>query len=173
LIRKFNEQANEEAGDYFTPREVIRLMTHALYAYDDDFFNKEGLVVKIYDPTCGTGGMLSISEEYIHEHSEGINIGLFGQEYNDESWAICAADMLIKGDNPENIKYGDTLGDGKTEDQFPNETFHYMLANPPYGVEWKPEEDEVKKEYENKGFSGRFGAGLPPLMTDHCFFYNT
>lgn len=170
LIRKFNEQANEEAGDYFTPREVIRLMTHSLYAYDDDFFNKEGLVVKIYDPTCGTGGMLSISEEYIHEHSEGINIGLFGQEYNDESWAICAADMLIKGENPENIKYGDTLGDGKTEDKFPDETFHYMLANPPYGVEWKPEEDEVKKEYDKKGFDGRFGAGLPPINDGSLLF---
>ncbi len=170
LIRKFNEQANEEAGDYFTPREVIRLMTHCLYAYDDDFFNTEGLVVKIYDPTCGTGGMLSISEEYIHEHSEGLNIGLFGQEYNDESWAICAADMLIKGENPENIKYGDTLGDGKTEDQFPDETFHYMLANPPYGVEWKPEEDIVKKEYEKKGFKGRFGAGLPPINDGSLLF---
>ncbi|WP_073065080.1 HsdM family class I SAM-dependent methyltransferase [Fodinibius roseus] len=163
LIRRFNEQANEEAGDHFTPREVIELMANVLYTYDDDLFNKEGLLVKIYDPTCGTGGMLSESERYIEQHSEGLNIELFGQEFNDESWAICASDMLIKGESPENIVFGDTLGDGKTEDGYKNETFHYMLANPPYGVEWYPEEDVVKKEHEDLGFNGRFGAGYPRI----------
>ncbi|ODS30496.1 MAG: DNA methylase [Candidatus Scalindua rubra] len=103
LVRKFNEQANEEAGDHFTPREVIRLMTHILYTPDDEVFNNSGLVVKVYDPACGTGGMLSVSDDYIREHSERINLELFGQEYNDESWAICCSDMLIKGKNPEQV----------------------------------------------------------------------
>lgn len=170
LIRKFNEQANEEAGDHFTPREVIRLMAHLLYAPDDEVFNQRGLLVKIYDPACGTGGMLSVSEEYLREHSEGLNIELFGQEYNDESWAICSADMLIKAESPERIIQGDTFGDGKTEDGYPNETFHYMLANPPFGVEWKPEEKIVRKEHETFGFKGRFGAGLPRINDGSLLF---
>lgn len=170
LIRKFNEQANEEAGDHFTPREVIELMANVLYAYDDEIFNKEGLLVKIYDPTCGTGGMLSESERYIEEHSQGLNIELFGQEYNDESWAICTSDMLIKGEDPGNIIFGDTLGDGKTSDGYENETFHYMLANPPYGVEWKPQADIVKDEHEIFGFDGRFGAGYPAINDGSLLF---
>lgn len=170
LIRKFNEQANEEAGDHFTPREVIRLMAHLLYTPDDEVFNQRGLLVKVYDPACGTGGMLSVSEEYLREHSEGLNIELFGQEYNDESWAICSADMLIKAESPERIILGDTFGDGKTEDGYPNETFHYMLANPPFGVEWKPEEKIVRKEHETFRFDGRFGAGLPRINDGSLLF---
>ncbi len=170
LVRKFNEQANEEAGDHFTPREVIKLMVHLLYDTEDSLFNTKGLVRTLYDPTCGTGGMLSVSEEYLQEHAPGTHLELFGQEYNEESWAICCSDMLIKGEATENIKYGDTLGDGKTRDGHPEKKFHYMLANPPFGVEWKPEKDVVTKEHEDLGFSGRFGAGLPRINDGSMLF---
>lgn len=170
LVRKFNEQANEEAGDHFTPREVIRLMVHLLYDTEDSLFTTKGLVRTLYDPTCGTGGMLSVSEEYLQEHAPGTHLELFGQEYNEESWAICCADMLIKGEATENIIFGDTLGDGKTSDGHPDKKFHYMLANPPFGVEWKPEKDVVTKEHEALGFSGRFGAGLPRINDGSMLF---
>lgn len=170
LVRKFNEQANEEAGDHFTPREVIRLMVHLLYDTEDSLFNTKGLVRTLYDPTCGTGGMLSVSEEYLQEHAPGTHLELFGQEYNEESWAICCSDMLIKGEATENIIFGDTLGDGKTKDGHPEKKFHYMLANPPFGVEWKPEKDVVTKEHEELGFSGRFGAGLPRINDGSMLF---
>ncbi|MHB8708001.1 MAG: HsdM family class I SAM-dependent methyltransferase, partial [Desulfuromonadales bacterium] len=170
LVRKFNEQANEEAGDHFTPREVIRLMVHLLYDTEDSLFTTKGLVRTLYDPTCGTGGMLSVSEEYLQEHAPGTHLELFGQEYNEESWAICCSDMLIKGENTENIIFGDTLGDGKTRDGHPDKKFHYMLANPPFGVEWKPEKDVVTKEHEDLGFDGRFGAGLPRINDGSMLF---
>ena len=170
LVRKFNEQANEEAGDHFTPREVIRLMVHLLYDTEDSLFNTQGLIRTLYDPTCGTGGMLSVSEEYLQEHAPDTHLELFGQEYNEESWAICCSDMLIKGEATENIIFGDTLGDGKTKDGHPEKKFHYMLANPPFGVEWKPEKDVVTKEHEDLGFSGRFGAGLPRINDGSMLF---
>ncbi|HEX9024756.1 MAG TPA: N-6 DNA methylase [Geobacteraceae bacterium] len=170
LVRKFNEQANEEAGDHFTPREVIRLMVHLLYDTEDSLFNTKGLIRTLYDPTCGTGGMLSVSEEYLQEYAPGTHLELFGQEYNEESWAICCSDMLIKGEATENIIFGDTLGDGKTKDGHPEKKFHYMLANPPFGVEWKPERDVVTKEHEELGFSGRFGAGLPRINDGSMLF---
>jgi len=160
LIRKFNEQANEEAGDHFTPREVIELMTHVIYTKEDVIY-KEGIARTIYDPTCGTGGMLSISEKYIHDNNNKANLTLFGQEYNKESWAICTSDLLIKDEEVNNIAYGDTLGDGKTFDGHKDKTFHYMLANPPFGVEWEPEKETVEKEFKDLGFDGRFGPGLP------------
>jgi type I restriction enzyme M protein len=169
LIRKFNEQANEEAGDHFTPREVIKLMVHILYADESDVY-KEGIVRTIYDPACGTGGMLSVSEQFIKEQNTKANLVLFGQEYNDESYAICTSDLLIKDEEVNNIILGDTLGDGKTSDGHPNKTFHYMLANPPFGVEWKPEEDVVKEEYEDLGFDGRFGPGLPRINDGSLLF---
>ena len=169
LIRKFNEQANEEAGDHFTPREVIRLMAHILYTDDEDIY-VEGISRTIYDPTCGTGGMLSVSEEYIRSHNNKANLTLFGQEYNDESYAICTSDLLIKDEEVNNIIFGDTLGDGETTDGHPDEKFHYMLANPPFGVEWKPEEDEVKKEHRQFGFDGRFGPGLPRINDGSLLF---
>ncbi|OGU63280.1 MAG: DNA methyltransferase [Stygiobacter sp. RIFOXYC12_FULL_38_8] len=160
LIRKFNEQANEEAGDHFTPREVIELMTHIIYTNEDVIY-KEGIARTIYDPACGTGGMLSVSEKYIHENNDKANLTLYGQEYNNESYAICTSDLLIKDEEVSNIAFGDTLGDGKTSDGHKDKTFHYMLANPPFGVEWEPEKQTVEKEYKDLGFDGRFGPGLP------------
>jgi type I restriction enzyme M protein len=169
LVMKFNEQANEEAGDHFTPREVIRLMTHLVYTGEEDVY-KPGIYREIYDPTCGTGGMLSVSEETIRAQNERAQLGLYGQEYNDESWAICCSDMLIKDEETDNIVLGDTLGDGKTSDGFQGEQFHYMLANPPFGVEWKDQQKLVSKEAEELGFSGRFGAGLPAINDGSLLF---
>ncbi len=169
LIRKFNEQANEEAGDHFTPREVIKLMAHIMYTNEEDIY-KSGIVRSIYDPTCGTGGMLSISEEYIRSHNNRANIILYGQEYNDESYAICTSDMLIKDEPADNIALGDTLGDGKTFDGHKDKKFHYMFSNPPFGVEWKPEEKYVKKEHNDLGFDGRFGPGLPRINDGSLLF---
>lgn len=174
LVRRFNEQANEEAGDHFTPREVINLMVHILYT-DDDIY-KPGVVRTIYDPTCGTGGMLSVSEEYILENNPEAHLELFGQEYNPESYAICGSDLLIKGEDVTNIVFGDTLGTGKSRDDqadgdgHSDKKFHYMLANPPFGVEWKPEKDYVTAEHENLGFSGRFGPGLPRINDGALLF---
>lgn len=179
LVRRFNEQANEEAGDHFTPREVIRLMVNLLFAHDDLVF-QEGKVIKIYDPTCGTGGMLSESEKLIADPETGLNpqahVKLFGQEYNPESYAICGSDLLIKGEDVSHIVFGDTLGTGKAKgdmvdgDGHPNERFHFMLANPPFGVEWKPEKDNVTREHEQFGFKGRFGPGLPRINDGALLF---
>jgi type I restriction enzyme M protein len=169
LIMKFNEQANEEAGDHFTPREVIRLMTHLVYTGEEDVY-KPGVYREIYDPACGTGGMLSVSEETIRAGNRKAHLGLYGQEYNDEAWAICCSDMLIKDEETDQIILGDTLGDGKTRDGFPGKQFHYMLANPPFGVEWKDQQRVVEKEANELGFSGRFGAGLPAINDGSLLF---
>ncbi|MDP1889693.1 MAG: class I SAM-dependent DNA methyltransferase [Gemmatimonadaceae bacterium] len=179
LVRRFNEQANEEAGDHFTPREVIKLMVTLLFTYDDLVY-KEGKVIKIYDPTAGTGGMLSESEKLIVDPETGLNpsanLELFGQEYNPESYAICGSDLMIKGEDVKNIIYGNTLGTGKAKEGFvdgdghPGEQFHYMLANPPFGVEWKPEKDHVTKEHNEFGFNGRFGPGLPRINDGALLF---
>src|SRR3990172_5783528 len=170
LVRRFNEAANEEAGDHFTPREVIRLMVHVLFSPDDEVFTQKGKVVTLYDPCCGTGGMLSVSDEYVHEHAPGLKLTAFGQEYNDESYAICGSGLMIKGEDPSHIAFGDTLGDGKTRDGFPDKKFHYMLSNPPFGVEWKPEEDVVTREHKDLGFRGRFGPGLPRINDGALLF---
>lgn len=179
LVRRFNEQANEEAGDHFTPREVIKLIVNILFTYDDLVY-KEGKVIKIYDPTAGTGGMLSESEKLIRDPDHGLNpdanLELYGQEYNPESYAICGSDLMIKGEDATNIVYGNTLGTGKAKEGFvdgdghPNEQFHYMLANPPFGVEWKPEKDHVTKEHNEFGFKGRFGPGLPRINDGALLF---
>lgn len=169
LVRKFNEQANEEAGDHFTPREVIDLMAHLVYTHDEDVY-KPGIYRSIYDPTCGTGGMLSVSEKYIRKNNPDVNLGLFGQEYNAESYAICCADLLIKDEPVDNIIAGDTLGDGKTADGHPDKKFHYMLANPPFGVEWKTQQGVVEKEHKEHGFSGRFGPGTPRINDGALLF---
>jgi len=169
LVRKFNEQANEEAGDHFTPREVIRLMAHLLYTEDEDVYTP-GIARTIYDPTAGTGGMLSVSEEYITEQNPQAHLELFGQEYNEESWAICRSDLLIKDEPVDNIAFGDTLGDGETGDGHEGKNFHYMLANPPFGVEWKPQEDHVRSEHNTLGFNGRFGPGLPRINDGATLF---
>ena len=137
------------------------------YTGEEDVY-KPGVYREIYDPACGTGGMLSVSEETIRAGNRKAHLGLYGQEYNDESWAICCSDMLIKDEETDQIVLGDTLGDGKTRDGFPGKEFHYMLANPPFGVEWKDQQKVVEKEAEELGFSGRFGAGLTTrIWTQH------
>ena len=166
LIRKFAEASNETAGEHFTPREVIRLMVNLLFVDDSDALTKKGIVKTLYDPACGTGGMLSIAEEYLHELNPDAQLELFGQELNPESYAICKSDMLIKGQNADHIK----LGNSFTQDQLENEKFDYMLSNPPFGVEWKKVEKEIKKEHEEKGYNGRFGAGLPRI-SDGAFLF--
>lgn len=172
LIRKFNEQANEEAGDHFTPREVIQLMAHVLYAGDEDI-HIPGISRTIYDPACGTGGMLSVSEQYIREQNPQAHLTLFGQDYNDEAYAICCSDMLIKDEPVDNIVPGDTLGDGKTSDGHAGKTFHYMMANPPFGVEWKRQQAQVEREHAQFGFEGRFGPGLPRIDNGSLLFLLT
>ncbi|MCP2040059.1 type I restriction enzyme M protein [Neisseria sp. HSC-16F19] len=178
LVRKFNEQANEEAGDHFTPREVIRLMVELVFTGEEGIF-QPGIYRSVYDPTAGTGGMLSEAEKSAKAKNPQAHIELFGQEYNPESYAICCADLLIKDEPVNNLIYGDTLGvkDSKNKsggymphDGHADKKFHYMLANPPFGVEWKPEEDFVRDEYKNQGFSGRFGAGLPRINDGSLLF---
>ncbi|MYF39475.1 MAG: SAM-dependent DNA methyltransferase [Rhodothermaceae bacterium] len=169
LVMRFNEQANEEAGDHFTPREVIRLMANLVYTDEQDVY-KPGIYRTIYDPACGTGGMLSESMKLILSQNERAELALFGQEYNDESWAICCSDMLIKDEDTANIVLGDTLGDGKTSDGFKNKRFHYLMANPPFGVEWKDQKKVVEREHKKKGLSGRFGAGLPAINDGSLLF---
>ena len=166
LIRKFSELSNETAGEHFTPREVIRLMVNLLFLNDRNILTQEGIVTTIYDPACGTGGMLSLAEEYIKELNQNSKTVVFGQEINPESYAICKSDMLIKGQNISNIKFGNTF----TTDGLAHETFDYMLSNPPFGVEWKKVQTSVKNEYEKKGFDGRFGAGLPRI-SDGSFLF--
>lgn len=166
LIRRFSEASNEEAGDHFTPREVIRLMVDILFETDSDILTSKGIVKTILDPAMGTGGMLSVSQEYLHEHNPDARLEVFGQDYNDQSYAISGSDMMIKGQNIDHIIYGDSF----TEDGFVDKKFDYMLANPPFGVEWKPEAEFIQKEYEEKGFAGRFGAGLPRI-NDGSFLF--
>ncbi len=166
LIRKFAELSNETAGEHFTPREVIRLIVNLLFVNDKDILRKKGIVKTLYDPACGTGGMLSIAEEYLHELNPDAKLEVFGQELNPESYAICKSDMLIKGQNPSNIKFGNSF----TQDGLEDETFDYMLSNPPFGVEWKKAEKQIKDEFATKGFAGRFGAGLPAI-SDGSFLF--
>jgi type I restriction enzyme M protein len=166
LIRRFNEASNETAGDHFTPREVIRLMVNLLFEPDGAVLRKAGIVRTLFDPACGTGGMLSVSEEYLHDLNPQARLEVFGQDYNNEAFAICCSDMMIKGQNPENIKFGDSF----TKDGLPGMKFDYLLANPPFGVEWKPQADLIEKEHEEKGFDGRFGAGLPRI-NDGSFLF--
>ena len=169
LVMRFNEQSNEEAGDHFTPREVIRLMANLIYTGEQDVY-KPGIFRTIFDPACGTGGMLSESAKLILSQNKRAQLALFGQDYNDESWAICCSDMLIKDEDTANIVLGDTLGDGKTKDGFEGERFHYLMANPPFGVEWKDQKDIVQAEHNKLGLVGRFGAGLPPINDGSLLF---
>jgi type I restriction enzyme M protein len=166
LIRRFAESSNETAGEHFTPREVIKLMVQILFAGDDDALTKPGIVRSMYDPTAGTGGMLSIGEHTMGQLNPSARLRMFGQELNDESYAICKADMLIKGQDPARIKCGNTL----SNDHFANEKFDYMLSNPPFGVEWKKVQDVIKAEHEKKGFAGRFGPGLPRISDGSLLF---
>jgi len=166
LIRKFSELSNETAGEHFTPREVIRLMVNLLFLNDKEILTKKGIVKTIYDPACGTGGMLSVAENYLRELNPRARLEVFGQEVNPESYAICKSDMLIKGENTANIKFGNSF----TIDGLESEKFDYMLSNPPFGVEWKKVETHIKKEHETKGYGGRFGAGLPRI-SDGSFLF--
>lgn len=166
LIRKFAELSNETAGEHFTPREVIKLMVNLLFINDTKILRNEGVVKTLYDPACGTGGMLSVAEEYLQKLNDKAKLEVFGQEINPESYAICKSDMLIKGQNPANIKFGNSF----TQDGLEKETFDYMLSNPPFGVEWKKAEKFIKDEYANKGFAGRFGAGLPAISDGSLLF---
>jgi len=166
LIRKFNEAANETAGDHFTPREVIRLMVNLLFEPDGDVLTKKGIVKTLLDPACGTGGMLAVADEYLRELNPDARLEVFGQDWNKESYAVCGSDMLIKGHDIQHIVFGSSF----SKDGFPRETFDYMLANPPFGVEWKPDEDEIRKEHESQGHDGRFGAGLPRI-NDGSFLF--
>lgn len=166
LIRKFSEISNETAGEHFTPREVIELMVNILFAEDDDSLTREGIVRTLYDPACGTGGMLSVAERHLKSMNDGARLELFGQELNDESYAICKADMLIKGQRADNIKRGNSF----TQDGLAEERFDYMLSNPPFGVEWKKVAAEIKKEHSSRGFAGRFGAGLPRISDGSLLF---
>jgi type I restriction enzyme M protein len=166
LIRRFSEQSNETAGEHFTPREVIRLMVNILFEEDSDLLQKEGIVRTIYDPACGTGGMLTVAEDYLSKLNPEATLKMFGQELNPESYAICKADMLIKGENPENIKYGNSF----TNDQLKSERFDYMLSNPPFGVDWKKVQDFIKKEEKELGYDGRFGAGTPRVNDGSLLF---
>ena len=166
LIRRFNEASNEEAGDHFTPREVIRLMVNLIFSPDSDTLTTKGIVKTLFDPASGTGGMLSVSEEYVRELNPDARLEVFGQDYNAQAYAICGSDMMIKGQSLDNIRFGDSF----THDHFAAKTFDYMLANPPFGVEWKPQSDVIKKEHEEQGYGGRFGAGLPRINDGSLLF---
>jgi type I restriction enzyme M protein len=166
LIRRFAESSNETAGEHFTPRDIVRLTTSLVFMEDDDALIKDGIIRTIYDPTAGTGGFLSSGMEYVHELNPKAVMRAFGQELNPESYAICKADMLIKGQDVSRIKLGNTL----SNDQLPADKFDYMLSNPPFGVDWKKIENEIKTENEVKGFDGRFGAGLPRVSDGSLLF---
>ncbi|MEZ8235744.1 N-6 DNA methylase [Vibrio splendidus] len=166
LIRRFAESSNETAGEHFTPRDIVRLTTSLVFMEDDDALTKDGIIRTIYDPTAGTGGFLSSGMEYVHELNPKAVMRAFGQELNPESYAICKADMLIKGQDVSRIKLGNTL----SNDQLPADQFDYMLSNPPFGVDWKKIEGEIKDEHILKGFDGRFGAGLPRVSDGSLLF---
>ncbi len=166
LIRKFSELSNETAGEHFTPREVIRLMVNLLFEEDGDVLTKPGTVRSLYDPTAGTGGMLSMGGEHLAEMNPEARLVMYGQELNPESYAICKADMLIKGQDIANIIFGNTL----SNDGLPGKQFDYMLSNPPFGVEWKKIEKEIRKEHEQQGYNGRFGPGLPRVSDGSLLF---
>lgn len=166
LIRKFSEQSNEEAGEHFTPREVIKLMVHLIISGNGGL-KESHIIKKIYDPACGTGGMLTIAkDEILTNINSTAHLELYGQELNPKTYAISTSDQLIKGENPENIK----LGNSFTEDQLSGEKFDYMLSNPPFGVEWKKYARSIKDEHDELGFKGRFGAGLPRI-SDGSFLF--
>ena len=166
LIRRFSEISNETAGEHFTPREVIRLIVDLLIANDDTKLTGRGIIRQVYDPACGTGGMLALTEEALKDFNPNIRVELFGQELNDESFGICKSDMLVTGHDPEQIAFGNTL----TQDAHTGKKFHYMLSNPPYGVDWKKYQDPIKSEAENMGFEGRFGAGTPRISDGQLLF---
>ena len=173
LIRRFNELANETAGDHFTPREVIRLMVNILFIFDDKLLRTPGTVRKLLDPACGTGGMLAEAQNYLREHHGAAKLYVFGQDYNKRAFATAASDMLMKdvdqNGGTDNVRFGDIF----TDDQFteaPYERFDYFLTNPPFGVDWKRQQKEIEREHDKFGFDGRFGAGLPRVNDGSLLF---
>jgi type I restriction enzyme M protein len=166
LIRRFAELSNETAGEHYTPRDAIRLMVDLVLAGDVDLMTNKAPLRTVYDPTAGTGGMLSVAEERVKVYNENARLTAFGQELNDESYAICKGDMVIRGQNVENIKQGNTL----SNDAFEDKTFDLMFSNPPYGVEWKKVQEAVEDEFEKRGFKGRFGPGLPRVSDGQMLF---
>ena len=166
LIRKFSELSNETAGEHFTPREVIRLMVDLLFMEDDDRWSTKGIIKTLYDPAAGTGGMLSVAEHYIRDLNPDASLKTFGQELNPESFAVCKSDMMLKGQDPGNVHFGNSF----TQDGLAGRTFDYFLSNPPFGVEWKKVEREIRDQHEKLGMSGRFGAGLPRI-NDGSFLF--
>ena len=170
LIRRFNELANETAGDHFTPREVIRLMVNILFIQDDKLLATPGTVRKLLDPACGTGGMLAEAQNYLRDHHDSAKLYVYGQDYNKRAFATAASDMLMKqvdhNGTGNNVRYGDSF----TEDQFADETFDYFLTNPPFGVDWKKQQKEIKQEHDKRGFDGRFGGGLPRVNDGSLLF---
>lgn len=166
LIRRFAELSNETAGEHYTPREVIRLMVDLLFAPDEEVLTKPSIVRRFYDPSAGTGGILSVAEEHVRSMNPGAKLVVFGQELNPESYAVCKADLLIKGQDVGNIVYGNTL----SEDGHSGRTFEYMGANPPYGQKWEEEKTAVEAEHKRKGFAGRFGPGLPRIDDGSLLF---
>ena len=166
LVRRFSELSNETAGEHFTPREVIRLMVNLLFIEDDDLLTKPGVVKTLADPACGTGGMLSVAEDHLRSLNPKARLEVYGQELNPETYAICRSDMMLKGQDASHIVHGNSF----SEDGFAGRTFDYLLANPPFGVEWKKVEKAVRDEHESKGFAGRFGAGLPRI-NDGSFLF--
>jgi type I restriction enzyme M protein len=166
LIRKFAEQSNEEAGEHFTPRDVVELMTKLIFVENGVHLKKKDIIKTIYDPACGTGGMLTSCKDFVTKMNDSVDIVLFGQELNEEIYAICKADMLMKGENSENIKGPKST---LSEDQFKGMHFDFMISNPPYGRKWEQDEEAVKREAE-KGFEGRFGAGLPRINDGQLLF---
>lgn len=171
LIRIGAEQSNEEAGEHFTPREVIKLMVNLLLAPEQDL-RRSHVVKTIYDPACGTGGMLSVAEKYIRDLNHEAKPLLYGQDWNDEAWAVCRSDMLIKGEDADNIALGDTFTkDAHARDeQGQKRSFDYMLANPPFGVEWKQQQRYIEHERDSLGYQGRFGAGTPRINDGALLF---
>ncbi len=164
LIYRFSE--NAEAGDHFTPREVIRLMVNLLFSNATNVLTTRGIITTILDPACGTGGMLSVSEKFIRKLNPDAQVEVFGQDFNDQSFAICKSDMLIKGHDASHIVFGDSF----TEDGHKGSTFRYLLANPPFGVQWKRQEKFIKDEQKNEGFDGRFGPGTPKISDGSLLF---
>ena len=170
LIRRFNELANETAGDHFTPREVIRLMVSLLFIDDDALLATPGAVRTLLDPACGTGGMLAEAQGYLRDHHREAALYVYGQDYNRRAYATAAADMLMKevshNGGGDNVRFGDSL----VEDRFAGQTFDYFLTNPPFGVDWKRQRDEIRREHDQQGFAGRFGAGLPRVNDGSLLF---
>ena len=166
LIHRFNELANETAGDHFTPREVIELMVDLLFNPDDELLSMPGTIRTMLDPTCGTGGMLAEAQNYLRDHNSTAALYVFGQDFNPRAYAIAASDLLIKGHKKSRIEFGDSL----TDDKFAGETYSYFLANPPFGVDWKKQQKEVVREHEKQGYAGRFGAGVPRVNDGSLLF---